>query len=297
MNKPLFSILVANFNNGHFFTDCYKSIISQTYSNWECIIIDDGSTDNSVQVIKEIINKDDRFKFFYNSKNEACGYTKDKCAQLASGEICGFLDPDDTLVVDALEIMVMEHKNNEHVSIITSKFELVNLDMSFKAHSYQGGAIPDGKSYLTTTQGNLTAFATFKLKSYSKTTGINKKMKRAVDQDLYYKMEEQGGHLFLDKVLYRYRINDNSISANKNVFKAQYWHLYAMVQAYERRKNTTIDNFSKTQINKLKSNYYFYRFEKSKDEKKKCISLYFFIKSILAFPKYKLKTKLKALVK
>ena len=47
-----FSILIANYNNGKFFQDCYKSILQQTYQNWEVVILDDASTDNSVEVIK-----------------------------------------------------------------------------------------------------------------------------------------------------------------------------------------------------------------------------------------------------
>ena len=52
-----FSILIANYNNGKFFQDCYKSILQQTYQNWEVVILDDASTDNSVEVIKNIIQK------------------------------------------------------------------------------------------------------------------------------------------------------------------------------------------------------------------------------------------------
>ena len=92
----LFSILVANYNNGHFFQDCYQSILSQTYTNWEVIIVDDCSTDESVSVIKQIIGVDDRFKLIENTKNYGCGYTKNKCVQNAKGDILGFLDPDDS---------------------------------------------------------------------------------------------------------------------------------------------------------------------------------------------------------
>ena len=48
----LFSLLIANYNNGRFFKDCYNSIIAQTYTNWEAVIVEDGSTDDSAQVIK-----------------------------------------------------------------------------------------------------------------------------------------------------------------------------------------------------------------------------------------------------
>ncbi len=49
------SLLVANYNNGRYFKDCYDSIVSQTYENWEVIIVDDASTDNSVDIIKKLI--------------------------------------------------------------------------------------------------------------------------------------------------------------------------------------------------------------------------------------------------
>ena len=233
----LFSILIANYNNGHFFKECYQSILAQSYINWEVIIVDDCSTDDSVVVIKQIIGDDKRFKIFQNKENKGCGFTKNKCVQQATGEISGFLDPDDSLTDDALFQMVTLHKKFKYVSIITSKYELVDLNMNFIKYGSHGDTIPENKSYLTYGKGALTAFATFKLYIYRQTLGIDSNMKRAVDQDLYYKMEEQGKHLFLDKVLYRYRIHENSISNNDNLYKAQYWHFYAILNAYKRRKS------------------------------------------------------------
>ena len=69
MKNPLFSILIANYNNGKYFEDCYKSIIAQTYTNWEVIIVVDGSIDDSVALIKKNIGEDSRFKFYENSIN------------------------------------------------------------------------------------------------------------------------------------------------------------------------------------------------------------------------------------
>lgn len=297
MNNPLFSILVANYNNGHFFKDCYDSIIGQTYSNWECIIVDDASSDNSVQVIKDIIGKDTRFNIYENEENKKCGFTKNKCARLASGEILGFLDPDDALKKDAIERMVFEHSKEENVSIITSKFDLVDLNMKFLEKGKQGASITPGKSYLTDVQGKLTAFATFKKVNYDASVGIDPRMKRAVDQDLYYKLEEQGSHKFIDVSLYLYRIHQESISANHNLYKARYWHFYAKLQAYKRRKTVklSIDNFSAIQIKRVKSSYYMSRFEIAKQQNKKCIQYYFLLKAILVFPSHSVKYKLKSL--
>ncbi|MDD3722638.1 MAG: glycosyltransferase family 2 protein [Lutibacter sp.] len=294
----LFSILIANYNNGHFFNDCYKSILAQTYNNWEVIIVDDCSTDDSVAEIKQIIGDDNRFKIFFNKENKGCGYTKNKCASKATGEISGFLDPDDALKNNALEEMTTLHKKFDDVAIITSKYELVDLEMNIIENGSHGEAIPENKSYLTFAKGAFTHFATFKQKKYLQSGGIDPKMKRAVDQDLYYKMEEQGAHLFLEKVLYRYRIHQNSISNNENLFKAQYWHFYAMMKAYKRRARLRlkIDNFSKKYIEEYASNYYLERFKKVKHTNKYGAKYYFLYKAIITNPFHRFELKIKSLI-
>ena len=121
-NNNSFSILIANYNNGRFFKECYDSIIAQTYQNWEAIIVDDYSSDNSVEEIKKIVGEDSRFKIYTNETNSGVGFTKKKCIELANGEICGFVDPDDAISENALEIMTALHKENKNISLIYSNF-------------------------------------------------------------------------------------------------------------------------------------------------------------------------------
>src|SRR4051812_9338800 len=122
----LFSLLIANYNNGEFFRDCYDSIIAQTYQNWEAIIVDDGSIDDSVNIIKSIIDNDSRFKFYANDKNYGCGYTKRRCVELASGDICGFIDPDDALLPEALQKMFTAYVNNPEAVLVHSSLFYCN---------------------------------------------------------------------------------------------------------------------------------------------------------------------------
>ncbi|PKG51719.1 glycosyltransferase family 2 protein [Olleya sp. 1-3] len=294
----LFSLLIANYNNGHFFIDCYNSIIKQTYANWEVIIVDDGSSDNSIEVIKNIIGNDSRFKLYQNDKNRGCGYTKNKCCEYANGEVLGFLDPDDAIKPIALEVMLNAHKMYKEAAIITSNYQLVDLNLNIISKGLNAKAIPKGKSYLTYGEGALTAFATFKMHAYNNTLGIDPLMKRAVDQDLYYKLEEQGKHVFLDEFLYLYRIHENSISENENIFKARYWHYYAKKAAYTRRRKnkSKIDNYSNAFFKKHESNYFLNRFENSKKNKHFKTKLYFLSKSIYADPFHKSIRKIKSLV-
>jgi len=216
--------------------------MNQSYQDFEVIIVDDASTDNSVEIIKQFIEGDKRFKLFLNKKNKGCGYTKRKCVALATGEICGFVDPDDTITNNALSIMVDAHVGQPNVSLVSSKFYQTNIDLTKYEESNQGQKIPEKESFLSYGKGAITHFCTFKRTDYLKTEGINPKFKRAVDQDLYLKMEEVGKPFFVDEFLYNYRINENSISANANVHKAFYWAIIAKEDAYVRRvKNRTIN--------------------------------------------------------
>ena len=64
-----FSILIAHYNNFEYFKDCYQSIISQTYQNFEVIILDDCSTDDSYEKVKNLVKDDHKFKIFKNDEN------------------------------------------------------------------------------------------------------------------------------------------------------------------------------------------------------------------------------------
>lgn len=232
----LFSILIANHNNGIFFKDCYESIIAQSCNNWEVIIIDDGSTDNSIEIIKQCINNDNRFKLYTNDKNFGCGYTKRKCIELASGELCGFLDPDDTLFPDALQSMVNEHAQHANASMIYSRCNRVNENFTkILSNGEEIVQVVNQDSNFLNQEGNIGHFTTFKKDFYNKTSGINPYLKRAVDQDLYLKLYEAGSAVFLNKILYNYRIHNRGISTLKNRNKARYWFWIAMIDAAERR--------------------------------------------------------------
>ncbi len=63
-----FSILIAHYNNAHFFKDCFESILQQTYTDWEAVILDDASSEEEKKLVQEIISKDKRFKFLKMKK-------------------------------------------------------------------------------------------------------------------------------------------------------------------------------------------------------------------------------------
>lgn len=295
----LFSILIANYNNGNFFKDCFESIRAQTYQNFEVIIVDDASGDDSVRIISDMTDGDPRFKIFINDENKGCGFTKGKCAQLASGEYCGYLDPDDALTPDALETVVNALNANPDASLVSSKYLLVDHSMNVVRECTHTKPVPEGYSFLTFGRGIVTAFAGFRKLFYDRTDGIDAKFKRAVDQDLYFKLEEVGEFVYIDKFLYLYRKNENSISANDNVFKARYWHYLAMKDAYFRRKKTPTGaiNFTAAEFRKMASDYYVTRVHHEASKKQYRKKYYFVLKSLLADWRIDWKYKILCLIK
>lgn len=233
--NPLFSVLIANYNNGHFLMEAVDSVKAQTYPNWEIILVDDGSTDDSLELYKQL-EQDSRIHVFLNGENKGCGYTKRRCAELANGELCGFLDPDDVLEPDALQVMVKEHLANEDASLVYSRFFDCDNQLKIIAISESQKVIPQGSSFLEFGRGSVTSFAAFKKKSYDLTQGINPSIKRAVDHDLYYLLEEVGKLSFVDKPIYRYRTNSgNNISTGANIYAAFMWDLLVKADACQRR--------------------------------------------------------------
>jgi len=253
----LFSVLIANFNNGKYIINAIDSVLTQTYSNWEIIIVDDGSTDSSNSIYKRL-TEDPRVRIYFNSVNKGCAFTKRRCIELAKGEICAFLDPDDKITPDALEIMVNSHKEYPNASIVYSTHFVTNEKFEISTINPLVGAINANESHLSSTKFGVSHFASFKKQLYDRTSGINPNYKRAVDQDLYYKLEEQGSVIFVDKPLYYYRINSNGISVGKNEIKAHYWNLIIKEAAYNRRKNTKThaSNITKENLDKAFLRYY-----------------------------------------
>ena len=234
-NKPLFSLLIANYNNSAYLPEAIESVREQIYTNWEIVIIDDCSTDNPHELYK-LLEEDKRIKVFFNSENKGCGFTKRRCVEEASGEICGFLDPDDKLPADALLTMMNRHIDAPNIGLIHSKAYHCDENMKILNRIAPSMQVrKQGDKMFFNLEASISHFATFKKEFYNKTDGINPYLKRAVDQDLYLKLYDVGKTLFLDQFLYYYRIHKSGISTNHNIEKAIYWHWVVINDTAKRR--------------------------------------------------------------
>ena len=245
------SILIAHYNNAHFFKDCYQSIINQTYQDFEVIILDDGSNKNEVVFVKELIKNDARFIFYQNETNKGVGYTKGKLIELASGDICGFVDPDDTIESNALEIMIKAHLKYPNASIINSNLNFCDQNLNVKSQSNIHQIEQDQKDYFNF-KGNISHFATLKKSFYKLTAGIDSYFRIAEDQDLYLKLYEVGESIQIEDVLYNYRLNPSSLTNASKADISIYWHWVAAIKAAERRginiEDLFVENFKSRDV-------------------------------------------------
>jgi len=248
----LFSILIAYYNNFDFFKDCYQSILKQSYQNFEVIIVDDHSQIEAFEKLKELTKNDSRIKIFRNEENKGVGFTKGKCIERASGEICGFLDPDDAIIPEALEISVEEYKKNKNIIATYSKFYICNEHLEIEKIFPNSRKIKNKNPLFFNINLDVAHFFTFRKDAYSKTAGIDAQYKIAEDQDLYLKLYEKGDFQYIDQPLLLYRIHSNGLSHDSEKVKLRYsfWHS-AIENALKRRNIFTLYGKKTSEIQNL----------------------------------------------
>jgi teichuronic acid biosynthesis glycosyltransferase TuaG len=111
--QPLVSIVVPVYNAARFMDDTIQTVLNQTYQNWELLLVDDCSSDDSVKIIKKYEKKDKRIKFFKLSENSGAAIARNTGIDNAKGRYIAFLDADDLWVSDKLKLQVafMKEKN------------------------------------------------------------------------------------------------------------------------------------------------------------------------------------------
>lgn len=230
---PLFSVVVANYNNGRFLPQLVSSLEKQTYPNWELIITDDASKDDSVSYIKSVAEGNDRIRYVLHEHNQGAGATFKSSTDASKGELIAMLGADDALAPNALEEMHKAHEQYPNASLITSMADDCDEEMNPIGLCKISGEQPEGLSFLYDVKvGNMVSF---KKEAYQKTTGFDPDQIRAVDHDIFLKLEEVGDVKFVDKVLYYYRRHQGGISQGSNGTKASTYSLKAKLKAYNRR--------------------------------------------------------------
>ena len=120
--EGLVSIIMPSYNTAPYISSSIQSVINQTYNNWELIIVDDCSTDNTEDVLSEI--KDERIRFFKNEKNSGAAVSRNKALREAKGQWVAFLDSDDLWMPDKLEKQIRFMMDNGYSFSYTNYKEI-----------------------------------------------------------------------------------------------------------------------------------------------------------------------------
>ncbi len=246
--KPEFSVLMASYNNSQYIGRAIESVINQTFKEWELVIVDDSSTDKSVEVIKTYLT-DSRVKFFRNRRNTGYIRTLRRLINESRSAILGILDSDDALEEDALEKMYEAHVKNPDCGFIYSNFVFCDQDLNPVETGFCMALpqIPDRKTILR--YDIVGPFRTFRRDAYYRTSGYDDEILYAEDKDLTLKMEEVTEFFYVDEVLYFYRVLSDSQShdpAKKGMMKSSYY--LAKYNAYRRRLGTEIPSLTNKEM-------------------------------------------------
>jgi glycosyltransferase involved in cell wall biosynthesis len=237
MNKHpiLVSVLVANYNNASYLEEAVYSVLNQSYPNWEIIIVDDASTDKSWDLINSLARHYQQIRVHQNHTNQQVGATKAKATELAKGEICAILDPDDSLEPTALERHVIHYEQHPECSMIGSNYYTCDENLNIIEKNKSIFQPQNHISYLASKDGGLHHFWSFRKARYKQTLGFDAFFTLAEDQDLFYKLEEVGLIEVIDEPLYFYRTHKDAISQGEKVSLAYAYHIFAQLNALERR--------------------------------------------------------------
>lgn len=127
--NSIFSIVIPLYNVGRFVVPCIRSILQQSFREYECIIVNDGSTDGCEILVRELINGDARFRLI-NQTNQGVAAARNRGISEASGEYVWFVDADDILDPEALFIINKAIKENQHSDAVAFRVEHVSASFS-----------------------------------------------------------------------------------------------------------------------------------------------------------------------
>ncbi|WP_417427781.1 glycosyltransferase family 2 protein [Halpernia sp.] len=274
-NQVIFSILMCNYNNANYISQAIDSVLKQSFENWELSIVDDCSTDNSMEIIKEYESIDSRIKVFLNSENSGYGKSLAKNIELATGKYGAILDPDDALTPQALQLMHDVFKKDNELVGAYSQMYYCDKDLKIEKIFEFTKKVPSNSTYLEHGRMAMTHFFVFDREKFIMHGNIDTRYRNALDQDWYYKIEEIGKVEFVNCPLYYYRVSPTGISQG---IKKRYFttkdHLEIAKNAINRRGITGRKKIKI--ISKIKALLFYtkYRFEKSEKNPQALLSLY-----------------------
>jgi len=206
------SIVTPSYNSEQFIASTITSVINQTYNNWELIIVDDASKDNTCNIISEFSKKDKRIKLIKQSKNFGAGVARNTAIKAAQGNYIAFLDSDDIWKSNKLEKQLAVMKATK-ATICFSSYELINEEgESLKKIIEALPKLSYTKQLKCNYIGNLTGI--YDVNELGKM--FMPEIKKRQDWVMWLNLLKKGGPAIgIKEPLAYYRVRKGSISSNK----------------------------------------------------------------------------------
>ena len=227
MVDGLVSVIMPTYNCAKFIGETLDSIKSQTYENWEVIIVDDCSSDNTREIVEAYIAEDKRIKYHCLENNSGAAVARTTAMQLAEGEYMAFCDSDDLWMPDKLERQ-LDFMNKNGYAFTCTAYEKIDEDgkslnkviKTIKKTGYD-------RLLLDCPVGNSTVMYNVKKMGKFEVPNIRKRN----DDALWLQMLKKEKYIYgMPDVLMRYRIRVNSISYNKFSVVKYHWVLYRDIE-------------------------------------------------------------------
>lgn len=225
--RPLISVITPAYNAERFIEDAINSVLRQTYTHWEMIIVDDCSTDRTREIIKLYLRKDTRIKLIELKNNSGPAVARNVAFEHARGRYLAFLDADDQWMPEKLEKQ-LNFMQERQIAFSFTKYIKIK-ENNTETHSVVH--IPDYVTYKQLLKHNVIGCLTVMLDTemIGEVKMVN--MRSRQDYALWLTLCKKGFTAYgLQEVLAKYRIVGNSISHNKLKMARQNWKVYREVK-------------------------------------------------------------------
>jgi len=211
--EPLVSIIMPAYNASAFIHSSINSVLEQSYLNWELIVVDDGSIDDTSLLVEEI--EDHRIRLI-RKVNEGVAAARNTGLKIARGEYIGFLDSDDLWLPEKLsEQVAFMESNPEYVFTYTNYSSFIDSNEEIPNKQLEPFIIEDTKNRLLVFNFIATLTVIARSSSVRSVGGFDESLFGPEDWDLWLKLSAVGDFGFIDSSLGKYREHDLGISKNK----------------------------------------------------------------------------------
>ena len=227
MIENLVSIITPAYNCANYIGTTIESVLSQTYSYWEMIIVDDCSSDNTEEVVLHYASKDSRIKYKKLEVNSGAAVARNVAMSMATGQYIAFLDSDDVWLPDKLltQIQFMQENNYKFTCTDYEQIDETGRHLGKIIHCIEKADY--NRVLLDCPIGNSTVMYDVTQMGKFEVPNIRKRN----DDALWLKMLKSEKFIYgMNQVLVQYRVRHDSISANKFQLIKYHWVLYRKIE-------------------------------------------------------------------